>query len=147
MQHLSPHIQTLLNDPGTQAFLKAARQYVALMENGSHSREAFYTELQKAVAELYLAGLLLKDIPLVHSDGETDFFVPEDEIMKIHKSVFSHTGDEGLYWKIFDPSRKEKPVRAWLQDDLADIYRDLKKELYKTTVSEQMKPWKMHCGN
>ncbi len=131
MKPLSPHIQTFLNDPDTRAFLKAARQYVALMESETLTNEEFFRKMHKTLAELYLAALSLKDITLVHSDGETDFLVPEDEIMKIHKSVFSYTGDDGVYWKIFDPSRKEKPVQVWLQDDLADIYRDLKRELYK----------------
>ena len=100
MQNLSQHIQTLLNDPDTQAFLKAARKFTALMESETLTEEEFFREMHKTLAELYSVVLSLKNIPLVHSDGKTDFLVPKDEIMKMHKSVFSHMGDEGLYRKI-----------------------------------------------
>lgn len=36
---------------------------------------------------------------------------------------------QSLYWEVFDPYEQDKPVTGALDDDLADIYRDLKEGL------------------
>jgi len=149
MQHLSPHIQTLLNDPGTQAFLKAARQYVALMENGSLKEEEFFREMHKTLAELYRAALSLKNIPLKFSDSKSEFYVTEEEIMKISGSVLSYIASR-YYHKIFDPTTLEdETVTACLHDDLTDIYKDIKEPLMDHTGTDKAVEealWQLHFG-
>jgi len=130
MQNFSRHIQSLLNDPSTIAFLKAARQYMALMENGKVIEEEFFREIIKILSQLYSAGLSLKDIPLKYSNANTEFHIPEEEILKIPANILSFIGS--LYYnEIFNPTQlNSEPVTGCLYDDLTDIYKDLKRAFY-----------------
>jgi len=146
MQQLSTEITELLNKKSTTDFLKAARLFVTLLENGDLNKETFYKDSHKALSELYRTALELETVDLIHSGPESEFDeIDKDELRKMNKNLISNLGKDCFYWEVFDPTYTEQdgkpeqgwkitdkePTQGWLVDDFADIYADLKEELTK----------------
>lgn len=127
----------MLNKTSTQNFLKAARQFIKLLENGKLTQELFYANAHRALAELYSSGLDLESIDLKYSDSETEFEgIDQEKLREQNKNLISKLGKECFYWDVFDPTieKENKSTQGWLVDDFADIYADLKEELYKIEI-------------
>lgn len=63
-------------------------------------------------------------------------------------------GESDLYWEVFDPRDLSDPVAGSLLDDLADIYRDLRRGLHILSTGspdDAMWEWRFsfdtHWGN
>jgi hypothetical protein len=134
MKKLSQEIIDLLNKTSTQNFLKAARQFAELLENGELTEELFYAKSHKALADLYSTGLNLESVDLKYSDSETEFEgVDQEKLRQQNKNLISKLGEDCFYWKIFDPTieKEDEPTQGWIVDDFGDISADLKEELHK----------------
>ncbi len=146
MSQLSEEIKEFLNKDSTHNFLRAARSFVHLLENGELPLEKFYKESRASLANLYHTALQLEEVELVYSGPESEF----DEIDKTklagkNKNLISNLGKACFYWEVFDPTYAEQdgkpesgweitdkePSQGWLVDDFGDIYLDLKEELTK----------------
>lgn len=134
MQKLTKEIKVLLEGKETQVFLKAARNFTQLVENKEIDLQIFYVEIHKSLSELYYAGLSLKTVQLVHSNEEIELDVNlKQRLREQNVNLIASLGKECFYWEVFDPAyeKENEPTQAWLVDDVADIYADLKEELYK----------------
>jgi hypothetical protein len=134
MKHLSTEIAELLNKKSTSDFLKAARQFVTLLEKSDLNEGDFYRDSHKSLSELYRTALELETIELIHSSSESEFNeIDTDELRKINISLIDKLGKECFYWEVFDPAydKKKESTQGWLVDDFADIYAELKEELIK----------------
>ena len=93
-----------------------------------------YPEIHKKLTELYNAGLSLKSVELIHSSEKTEFEnVTREKLIEQNVNLISSLGKDCFYWEVFDPTyeKENEPTQGWLVDDVADIYADLKEELYK----------------
>jgi Domain of unknown function (DUF5063) len=146
MKQLSTEITILLNKKSTTDFLIAARQFLALLENGDSKQETFFKDSHKALSELYRTALELESVELIHSGPDSKFDeIDKDELRKMNKNLISNLGKDCYYWEVFDPMYTEQhakpeqgwevtdkePSQGWLVDDFADIYSELKTELHK----------------
>lgn len=134
MKQLSTEITELLNRKSTTDFLKTARQFVKLIENGDLNQETFYRESHKALSELYRTALELETIDPIYSSSDIEFDeIDQNELREMNKGLVSKLGKECFYWVVFDPAydKEDEPTQGWLVDDFADIYADLKEELTK----------------
>ncbi|WBL23726.1 DUF5063 domain-containing protein [Zunongwangia sp. HRR-M8] len=134
MRNLTEEIQSLLESKESQDFLKIARGFIELVENKEITEQEFYPQIHKKLTELYNAGLSLKTVDLIHSSEKSKFDnVSEDELKKRNVNLISSLGKDCFYWEVFDPTyeKENEPTQGWLVDDVADIYADLKEELYK----------------
>ncbi|MGP1908359.1 DUF5063 domain-containing protein [Metabacillus sp. JX24] len=100
-----------------EAFLNTASEYCHLIENFALSYESDKViSLLRTISSLYAAALTLPEEDL--SDGEIavfEFVLPDIEL-----------GAKVNYWALFDPYTDDEPVACSLNDDLQDIYRDVK---------------------
>ncbi|MGX1193090.1 DUF5063 domain-containing protein [Metabacillus sp. SLBN-84] len=101
----------------TEAFLNTASEYCHLIENFTLSSESEKAiTLLRTISSLYAAALRLPEA----DHGEEEIAVFEFALPDIH------LGDMANYWALFDPYTDEEPVACSLNDDLQDIYRDIK---------------------
>lgn len=142
-QKLSADIIKFLEKTSTQDFLKAARQFMALLEDKDSNIRTFYSKAHTALLVLYLAGHKLDIIDLKYSSAENNFKNAAFE--NKNAGLVSGLGIEAYYWEVFDPAYSEsngqpnggwtitdkEASQGWLVDDFADIYRDIKVELSK----------------
>jgi len=149
MKKLSKEINQLLKKESTIDFLAAVRQFINLLETRTLGIELFYTEAHISLANLYQSGLNLENIDLIYSDAESKFEeVNKEELKKENENLISSLGEDSFYWKVFDPTvlgTSGKPTvdqkvaakdvcQGWLVDDFADIYADLKEEIFKIDI-------------
>lgn len=142
--NLSADIKELLEKASTQTFLRAAQQFVDLLEIHTIDKLTFYRQSHTALVDLYSAGYKLDTIDLKYSSADSEF--DRDEIFENKNiGVISELGYEAFYWEVFDPTYSQQSEeqnsdwtitngeasQGWLVDDFADIYRDLKIELKK----------------
>jgi hypothetical protein len=166
MKELSYEINELLNKESTIDFLKAARQFLALLENVEINQETFYKEAHKALAQLYQTGLKLETVELKFSGEQSEFpDINKDHLNKQNQNLISKLGKDCFYWEVFNPTYTEengKPgqgwkitekeaSQGWLVDDFSAIYTDLKEELYKideigTDESIEDALWQLEFG-
>lgn len=135
-QGLSEDIKSFTGRKSTIDFIRCARKFVVLIETPHLTSSDFFKSCHTALIDLYWSGHHLEQIPLKYSDSNSEF--DEDKLFDAGGSPqIPDLGDEGWYWKVFDPTTFEKPVydvsaaakdlsNSWLIDDLTDIYRDLK---------------------
>ena len=103
-----------------EAFRISADAYCDFIDScRSFDEEESFSKLLKILSQLYTKAL---DLPEVESKEEypinVDFPLPEVEVKK-----------HNVYKEIFDPYNDKTPVNGCLDDDILDIYRDLKKGL------------------
>ncbi|WP_282032795.1 DUF5063 domain-containing protein [Metabacillus indicus] len=100
-----------------EAFLNTASEYCHLIENFSvFSESDKVINLLKTISSLYAAALTLPESNLAEEEiTALDFALPD-----INLGVMAN------YWALFDPYTDEELVACSLNDDLQDIYRDVK---------------------
>lgn len=141
---VSPDIQAFLERTLTQHFLVVARQFIQLIEIRTSDNNAFYNKAHTALVDLYAAGHKLEQIELKYSVHQKDY---DWKINFENKNAdqISELKESALYWEVHDPTYFEmnrestsgwtithnEPSQGWLVDDFAEIYQDLKTELYK----------------
>ena len=86
MTNISLDILAILQKPTTQAFIKAAEDFIKLVEDKEIAQEAFYKKANKALINLYLAGINLEEIPLI-SSGPDYKCVKTDEELFINENA------------------------------------------------------------
>ncbi|MBK8944089.1 MAG: DUF5063 domain-containing protein [Ignavibacteriae bacterium] len=135
--NISEDIKIFLEKGSTQIFLKAAQNFVSLLENEEISFQDFMNYAHSSLLELYISGYHLEDISLKYSDADKEIN-NNINIESKNRNLISNLKKEILYWEVFDPtdSREEdKTVLASLEDDFGDIYKDLKRELEKIKLN------------
>ncbi|MEK3808143.1 DUF5063 domain-containing protein [Bacillus sp. FSL H8-0547] len=103
-----------------EAFVKMASEFCHLIENFTLSSESDKVmNLLRTISSLYAAALTLPESDLAEEKITVlDFALPDINL-----------GDIADYWALFDPYTDEEPVACSLNDDLQDIYRDVKEGL------------------
>lgn len=133
----------------TLEFLTVAVQTCLLLENVmEHSKEDFVDKMVKMLPLLYLkTSLLTKPEPLL--DGEPQQFVTEDDYQMIYAGVSTLLGDDNSYLEVFlaDMRYSDEPLTAFISEDLADIYQELKNLAanYQTENEEVMNDALLAC--
>lgn len=119
-----------------EAFVKMASEFCHLIENFTLSSESDKVmNLLRTISSLYAAALTLPESDLAEEKITVlDFALPDINL-----------GDIADYWALFDPYTDEEPVACSLNDDLQDIYRDVKEGLM---MYQKINGWKRHgIGN
>ena len=80
---LSTDLKETLEKVSTQTFLKAARQFVELVESKQIDKERFYNLSHTCLVDLYSAGHKLESINLKYSSIESIFEEFENEFFQL----------------------------------------------------------------
>lgn len=109
-------------------FVTVTAETCLLLEKLSETdRDAFIDSFLKILPLLYLKTALVK-IPETVFDDEPMRFVTEDDYNEIKENLEQLLGTDDSYLEVFHPDMpySDTPVAAFVSEDLADIYQELK---------------------
>ena len=139
-------VRSYLRKPTTQGFLKAAQQFVEILEDGKLDEKDFFQEIHQGLADLYSAGLQLEkicfSIPYTRKvkwlkkqrwyrlyehkyASLASKYLKDHYYLEVYHPICSYDEDGMFHSKV--PDNSAGP--ASLIDDIGDIYEDLKLEL------------------
>ncbi len=134
---------------GFSAFVDAARRFCALIEGAPYrDRDDFAVRAARTLADVHAAALLLDggfhhgpSSPSISHEDWTDRFDALGETL----------GDWSTYWSVFDMEGPEAGEAAehFLDDDLADVWRDLKAGLLglDAGIAPEVVAWEWRLGH
>ena len=109
-------------------FVTVAAETCLFLERTSEcSRNDFITKSAKLLSLLYSKTLLL-ETPESVLDDQPERFVSEEDYQYVKQSIETLLGNDNIYLEVFHPQMKysDTPIAAFISEDLADIYQELK---------------------
>lgn len=125
IDNLPDHI---VYSPQVIDFVTVAAETCLFLEHAADmERDEFVSKGAKILALMYLKTALL-EIPERVYEGETERFVTEEEYNDIKGQLESLLGDKDTYLETFHPdmSMSDTPIAAFISENLADVYQELK---------------------
>jgi hypothetical protein len=109
-------------------FVTVAAETCLFLEHTSEfSREDFVQKSVKILPLLYLKAALI-DIPASVLDDGIERFVTEEDYQFVHEQIEQMLGPDDSYLEVFHPdiAISDTPIAAFVSENLADIYQELK---------------------
>lgn len=107
-----------------------AQNFCSLVDSGSDiDRSEFVAQVYRILPKLINGAI---EMPVVQSDNQqrrSPSDVRHHEWERLYNGLKEKLGDWDQYRQVFDPTRESDAIVGSLADDIADIYRDLKKGL------------------
>lgn len=125
IENLPDHI---VYSPQVIDFVTVAAETCLFLEHASDfSREEFVSKGAKILALLYLKTAVLETPERVYEDM-TERFVSEEEYNDLKGQLELLLGEKDSYLETFHPdmSLSDTPIAAFISENLADIYQELK---------------------
>lgn len=125
IENLPDHI---IYSPPVIEFVTVAAETCLFLEHAAeHSTEEFVSKAVKILPLLYLKSSLL-EIPQRVYDGLTERFVTEDDYLDVKSQVEMLLGEQDSYLETFHPDMalSDTPIAAFVSENLADVYQELK---------------------
>lgn len=118
----------LVYSPQVIDFVTVAAETCLLLEHaGEQSYEGFVEKNLQLLSMLYLKSVLLA-VPERVFDDPTERFVTEADYNEVKDSVAALMGEKDSFLETFYPdmSLSDTPIAAFVSENLADIYQELK---------------------
>jgi hypothetical protein len=109
-------------------FTTVAAEVCRFLEYGDgYGMRIFVDKALKFLPLLYLKAQMI-DIPERLSDFEPERFVTEDDYVFVKQKTAQWLGTNDVYLEVFHPDmeRSDTPVVAFISENLADIYQEIK---------------------
>lgn len=129
-------------DKNVIEFVTVAVEYCAILENDEQLARVDWVEKMLMILPLlYLkASLLPETLMLTHEAPET--FVREEDYIRVEKMVADIMAEEDTYLDVFIDEMKysDRPISAFVSEDIADIYQDVRNfiSVYQFELTDQM---------
>ncbi len=139
---LNKKSDNIVYSPTVIDFVTVAVEFCAFLENGEAvSRERWIDKILKLLPLMYIkASLLPKTVEINDESPET--FVKEEDYARVSATVSSIMGEEDVYLDVFveDMKYSERPVSAFVSENIADIYQDVRNfvSVYQYGLTDQM---------
>lgn len=124
-QELPDHI---VYSPAVIEFVTVAAETCLFLENATEqTRKDFVMKAVKIMPLLYLKASMLEIPEPVFDDG-AERFVTEEDYLYVKEQVEQILGADDSYLEVFHPdmSISDTPIAAFVSENLADIYQELK---------------------
>lgn len=123
-------------------FVTVAVEFCAFLEKEEQpSRDEWIDTMLKVLPLMYIKASLLPENILVN-DEMTETFVKEADYMRISASVADVMAEEDTYLDVFieDMKYSERPISAFVSENIADIYQDVRNfiSVYQYGLTDQM---------
>jgi len=125
IENLPDHI---VYTPPVIEFVTVAAETCLFLEHAVNlSRGEFIDKSVKILALLYLKISML-EVPSRVYDDETERFVTEEDYNDVKEQVETLLGEQDSYLETFHPdmAMSDTPVAAFVSENLADVYQELK---------------------
>jgi len=124
-EELPDHI---VYSPAVIEFVTVAAETCLFLEHATdQTREDFILKSVKILPLLYLKASLL-EIPEPVFDESPERFVTEEDYLYVKEQVEQLLGSDDSYLEVFHPDMalSDTPIAAFVSENLADIYQELK---------------------
>ena len=118
----------LVYSPGVIDFVTVAAETCLLLEHADElAHEDFVEKSLGLLSMLYLKGVLLP-VPERVFDDQTERFVTVEDYNSVKDAVAMLMGENDSYLETFHPdmSLSDTPIAAFVSENIADIYQELK---------------------
>lgn len=122
-------MENIIYDKNSIEFVTVGVEFCSLMENArSFTRAEFVRKSVVVLPLLYLKAALLSKDNEEDFEGFPEQFVSEAEYEMIRSQIATVMEDEDDYLETFHPDMaySDMPIAAFISEDLADIYQDIK---------------------
>jgi hypothetical protein len=136
------YLKSIVYSPAVVEFVTVAVRFCAYLENlESEDKAEFTATTIKLLPLLYIKATLLPDNePIL--DEEVETYVDEETYALVTGKIATVLKDSDTYLEVFlqDMKYSETPISAFISEDLADIYQDVKDFacIYETGMTENM---------
>ena len=123
----SEHTHYVYQD-ATIEFVTVAAQFCLFMEHaGEREKHDFIDKILCILPLLYLKTRMLAK-PEQELDGYPQQFVTEDDYVRVQQMVKDLLGSDDAYLEVYleDMRYSDEPITAYISEDLADIYQEMK---------------------
>ena len=137
-------------------FATVARQYCSVVESAATlDRTELLLRIYRILPKLIDEAISLPQVD-TSDDDQTVEEMPRvsvrqsgDEWSHLYNLLKEKLGDWDLYWQVFDPITDREAICGTLADDIADIYRDLRRglvlhELPSCPSADVIWDWRLH---
>jgi hypothetical protein len=136
------YLKSVVYSPAVVEFVTVAVRFCAYLENlASEDKAEFTSTTIKLLPLLYIKATLLPDNEPV-LDEEVETYVDEETYTLITAKIATVLKESDTYLEVFlqDMKYSETPISAFISEDLADIYQDVKDFacVYETGMTENM---------
>lgn len=123
-------------------FVTVAVEFCAFLENnGIVSRKEWIDRMLKLLPLIYIKAALLPQTVEIN-DESPETFVKEEDYARVSAAVSTIMGEEDVYLDVFIEEMKysDRPVSAFVSEDIADIYQDVRNfvSVYQYGLTDQM---------
>ena len=130
-------------------FVTVAVRFCTLLENEETvPREKWIDEMLKILPLMYIKASLLPQTVEIN-DESPETFVKEEDYARVAASVSSIMGEEDVYLDVFieDMKYSERPISAFVSENIADIYQDVRNfvSIYQYGLTDQMNDALLVC--
>lgn len=137
-------MEKIIYDKNSIEFITVGVEYCSLLENASgYSKSEFVRKAVIVLPLLYLKATLLPKDNEEELQGYAEEFVTETEYEMIRSVIASVLAEDDDYLETFHPDMNysDAPIAAYISEDLADVYQDIKNlaYIYSTRQEEAMR--------
>lgn len=123
-------------------FVTIAVEFCAFLEKEEQpSREEWIDKMVKVLPLMYVKASLLPEAAIA-GDELFEMFVKESDYTRVLSQVADIMADEDTYLDVFveDMKYSERPISAFVSENIADIYQDVRNfiSVYQYDLTEQM---------
>jgi hypothetical protein len=123
-------------------FVTVAVEFCAFLENnGIVSRKEWIDRMLKLLPLIYIKAALLPQTVEIN-DESPETFVKEEDYARVSAAVSTIMSEEDVYLDVFIEEMKysDRPVSAFVSEDIADIYQDVRNfvSVYQYGLTDQM---------
>jgi hypothetical protein len=141
--------QHIVYSPAVIEFVTVVAETCIFLENATEqTREEFIDRSVKLLPMLYLKASLVKS-PEPVFDDIPERFVSEEDYLFVKEQVEQLLGADDSYLEVFHPDMalSDTPIAAFISEDLADIYQEIKDFAanYQTLETENMNDALVNC--
>ena len=119
--------QLIYSKPVIEFATVAAESCLFLERAEEHTKTDFITTATRLLPLLYLKTSLL-DLPEDESEGNIERFVTEDDYLFVKNQIERLLGADDSFLEVFHPDMpySDTPIAAFVSENLADIYQEIK---------------------
>ena len=136
------HQKEVIYSDAVLEFVTVAVEFSSILESDNpEDRELWIDKMLKILPLLYIKASLLPET-VEMNDTPPEVFVREIDYNRVAHAVATIMGEENVYLDVFveDMKYSDRPVSAFVSEDIADIYQDVRNfvSIYQHNLVEQM---------
>ena|SRR5690554_422618 len=134
--------EKIIYDKNVIDFVTVSVEFCAILEGEEDlQRVDWISKMLKILPLLYLKASLLPET-VASIEEEPEIFVQQKDYSRIENRVSGIMGEEDIYLDVFIDEMKysDRPISAFVSENIADIYQDLRNfiSVYQFELTDQM---------